>query len=170
MGKYDTVLTALRPVPPPSYQDKIDEAKIEITGTTATELAALYTSLRQEKRDAESELQRVNITLEAVTQLLVASQESGAEGWGQYGTTDNTLRLVTGDKIAIQREPYGQVKDKESFRLWCLANGYGGQLQLWPTTMNAIVKERLLAGEELPDGCEVFAKDKIVYTQFKEAK
>jgi len=43
-----------------------------------------------------------------------------------------------------------------------MENGYERQLQLHASTMNAIVKERLIAGEAEPDGCEAFARTKIV--------
>lgn len=39
--------------------------------------------------------------------------------------------------------------------------GFERQLQLWPSTMNAITKERLLAGEPPPDGVEATAKTMI---------
>lgn len=68
------------------------------------------------------------------------------------------MRLESGTSISTFVEPYGQVKDKEAFRQWCIANGYESQLQLWPGTMNSVTKERLLAGEATPTGVEVFAK------------
>ena len=40
--------------------------------------------------------------------------------------------------------------------------GYENQLQLWPSRMNAIVKERLLHGEPNPDGCEAYVSTKVV--------
>lgn len=36
--------------------------------------------------------------------------------------------------------------------------GYEKQLQLWPSSMNAVVKERALNAEPAPDGVEVYAK------------
>ncbi len=69
-----------------------------------------------------------------------------------------SLRLASGASVSTHSEPYGKVVDKEAFRLWCIANGYEGQLQLWPSTMNALAKERTLAGEAPPDGVEVTCK------------
>lgn len=166
------------------------------------------------------------------------------------------VRLASGALISTFSEPYGQVVDKEKFRLWCIASpdkcmecggteadhhpstdephtcqetkvgnyqsldlalhtcgqpaytlvqprgrsegpywlchadaahylhnrdcedvtpegtpkaphrfhpggGYENQLQLWPSTMNALAKERTLAGEPPPDGVEVTAKIQV---------
>jgi hypothetical protein len=72
-----------------------------------------------------------------------------------------SLRLDSGASVSTYSEPFGQVRDKEAFRQWCVANGYENQLQLWPSSMNAIAKERTLAGEAPPDGVEVFAKTMV---------
>ncbi len=69
-----------------------------------------------------------------------------------------SLRLASGGSVGTSKEPYGKVVDKEAFRLWCIKNGYESQLQLWPGTMNAIAKERTLAGVPPPDGVEVSVK------------
>lgn len=104
-----------------------------------------------------------NLRIEAATQLLVASQDRGDEPWGKFGVKDNAIRLENGDTIRVHAEPYGQVKDKEAFRLWCIKNGYETQLQLWPATMNAIAKERRLNGDPDPDGVEVFRKEQVKF-------
>ena len=46
--------------------------------------------------------------------------------------------------------------------------GYETKMQLWPTTMASVAKERLLAGDPQPDGVEVNRYKKIVYTPHKE--
>lgn len=165
-GKYDAVLPGLKPLPPSdlSYQEKVERVKADVGLRQADELAEAYIALRHEKKAVEKQLYDVNLRIEAHEQLLAESQERGGAGWGEYGVKENALRLSSGDTVRIQREPYGQVRDKEAFRLWCIANGYERQLQLWPTTMNAVCKERLMVGEPEPDGCETFAKTKVVYT------
>jgi hypothetical protein len=165
-GKYADVVPDLPRLAPESvpYQERVDEVKKELETLNTISLAERYTELRREK-DRIKELESlVNLHLEAVTQMLVASQDAGDAGWGQYGVGKNALRLASGDTIRVKSEPYGKVLDKEAFRQWCVANGYERQLQLWPTTTNAITKERLLAGENLPDGIEVFRKDSLVFT------
>jgi len=73
------------------------------------------------KEGIEELLAACNLRIEAATQLLVASQDRGDEEWGKYGVKPNALRLENGDTIRVHSEPYGQVKDKEAFRLWCIA-------------------------------------------------
>ena len=171
MGKYDAVLPGLpKLVELPAYQERVDQVKQTLVEVRVVELAAFYVSLREKKREIEEELGALNLQITACEQLLAASQEAGAEGWGLYGVKDNAIRLPNGDTVRVQLEPSGKVVDKEAFRLWCLANGYERELQLWPSTMNALVKERLLAGEPEPDGCEAYSYTKIVYTRRKETE
>jgi hypothetical protein len=73
------------------------------------------------------------------------------------------LKLNLTPTVYYQSEPYGTVEDKDLFREWCVANGLGEKLQLWPTTMQSIVKERLLAGDTLPDGVTATNKPKLTF-------
>jgi hypothetical protein len=179
-GKYDAILPSLRPAPPQdlSRQEKIEKIKEEellaikeedgVYGiTNPTSLADRYIVLRDLEEKLKEELSAVTLQLDAYEQMLADSQETNVGGWGEYGVNEKALRLPDGTTIRVDREPYGQVKDKEAFRVWCIANGYERQLQLWPSTMNAIVKERLLVGQPEPDGCESFSKFKIVLTRAK---
>jgi len=169
-GKYDKVLPGLKPPPVEdfTYQSRVDEVKKDITNRAAVFLGTSYALLRVKKKLAENVLKDINLHIAAHEQLLVESQEIQAAGWGDYGATENTLRLETGESIRVQAEPTSQVKDKEAYRLWCIENGYERQMGLWPSTTEAIVKERLLAGEKPPDGCEVYARTKIVFTKGSE--
>ncbi len=165
-GVYDHVLPGL-PVAPPEdvkYQEKVDALKIDIGRPDAMTLANLYTEARAEKDALEAEEYKVNMRIEAITQLLADSEERGDAGWGDYGANDNALKLIDGGNIRVQPEPYAQVSNKEDFRLWCIANGYERKLQLWPSTTNAVCKERLKNGEPMPDGCEMYKRNKVVYT------
>ena len=183
-GKYDHIIDDLKPAPPQDapYQQRVDEAKkmfaehaegcpfpYSFDGCNCTptfdalKLADSYIGLRRQKDRLEADEKALNLRIEACTQLLVASQDRGEEAWGKYGVKDNALRLENGATIRVHSEPYGQVKDKEAFRLWCIANGYERQLQLWPSTMNALAKERRVNGDPDPDGVEVFRKEQVKY-------
>jgi len=161
---------------------------------SAAELVAAYAGRRDEQEQVAATVSRLNLEIEMLSQLIQSSQERKAEGWGDYGVQGNALRLANGDTIRVRKEPYGQVTDKEAFRRWCVAppdacmdcgegeaapghdvsvdgahpfhpgGGMERQLQLWPSTMNAVVKERLIAGDPLPDGTTAWAKTKIVFT------
>jgi hypothetical protein len=166
-GKYDAVLQGLSKLPPAdlNYQQKIEQAKEQVPTREAVALAEHYANLRLQKAEAEAALSAVNLQIAAYEQLLAESQEAGAAGWGAYGVKENALRLASGDTIRVQPEPSGKVVDKEAFRQWCIENGYANQLQLWPSTMNAIVKERLLQGDPGPEGTEVFLYTKVVFVK-----
>lgn len=162
-SKYDLVLPGLPVLQPAdsAWQAKVQQFKDEVSDRKAMSLATSYVALRAAKEEINKQLSDINLKIEAYEQLLDTSQSTKAEGWGKYGVKDNALRLPDGTTIRVEKQPYGQVKDKEAFRQWCIANGYENQLQLWPSVMNALVKERLLAGEPEPDGCEAFGKTTV---------
>jgi len=171
-GKYAHVLDQLQPAPPAdsARQQEIDAAKAAFEGLAAPDLAKQYALLRTQHEIKKLEASVIYLKIEAVEQLLQRSQEHGEPGWGQYGVKDNALRLPDGSTVRVDQEPQARVMDKEAFRLWCIANGYERQLQLWPSTMNSVTKERLLAGDAQPDGVEVNVYKKVVYTAAKAPK
>lgn len=165
MGKYDALIPRLPKGQPEdlNYQAKVQRFKDTVTDRSTLALATQYIKARTVIEDIKAELYMMNVELAALEQLLEESQQNGAELWGLYGVKENALRLPDGSTIRVQLEPYGQVQDKERFRLWCIYNGYERQMHIWPSTMNAIVKERLVQGEPEPDGCTAFVKTKVVY-------
>lgn len=169
MGKYSTVIAGLTPAPVDDhgYQSKIDKIKADIksSGLNVEGLAKNYADARAEKGELTIRLNVVNELLEAYAQLLCESCEAGEPGWGTHGAKENAIRLPNGGVIRIDKEPMGKVVDKEQFRLWCIENGLERSLQLWPSTMNTITKERLLAGAPAPDGVDVHFWEKVVYTK-----
>lgn len=168
-SKYASVLTGLSelPVENTSYQDKIDLAKKEITNKSASGLAHQYALLRDLKNKIEDDLSATNLQLEAYTQMLVESNNSDDPEWGQYGATQTTLRLVTGDKIEVRKEPYAQVVDKDANRKWAMEQGLERMLSLPWQTVNSLTKEALLKGEAEPEGVKAYVKTKIVFTAMK---
>ncbi len=118
------------------------------------------------------------LLLDAYERLMTDQME--AEGM-------RSLHLESGASVTTFEEPCGKVVDKEAFRLWCVApseicmtcgstadipahddhhpfkpgGGYERLLQLWPSTMNSIVKERTLNAAPPPDGVEVYAKTTV---------
>lgn len=163
-GKYDDLIPKLHKLPPSNtdWQSRVDEVKSIIKERHPLILAENYIGLRQTREFVKAKLTELELQVEAHEQLLESSQEAGESAWGKYGVKPNALRLSTGDTIRIQKEPTGKVVDKEMYRLWCLDNGYERQLQLWPSTTNAIIKERLLHGDPEPDGTEAYFLTKVV--------
>ena len=157
-SKYAAILPDLPLYIEPKRQDKVEMAKKHITERTPTEMVRNYIQLRRDKQELEDRLADINLLLEAYTQLLGVSQSAQEEGWGLYGVADNALRLATGETLHMGRLPLAQVIDLNALRGWAIANGYEQQLRLWPSTVNKIVKERLMRGIAEPPGVKVFAK------------
>jgi hypothetical protein len=167
-SKYADVIKDLPMLPPDdlSYQAKIDEIKAQIKSENVhvpESLAREYQVVRTAKEDLAEQLSLIQMRLTAVEQLLIEAYDEDDPGFGLYGAAPNTIKMKNGASIAIQMEPTGKVEDKETFRRWCIENGLENSLQLWPTTMVAITKERLLNGLAAPDGVKAFTRPKIVW-------
>lgn len=145
------------------FQERVQQEKMTLP-TDPVALAEEYARVRAAKDDLEAAISPLNLRLEALTQMLVADQEAGANAaWGAYGVGENSLRLASGATIRIQHEPTGKVVDPDAYRQWCVENGYASRMQLWPSVTNAIVKERLLTGEPLPEGTAAFSFSKLIF-------
>ena len=185
-GKYEHIVDKYPdlPVEDPSHQEKVDAFKLKVLAAEVhnpESLGLAYAKLRDgignpiddDFRETLLELlgdegiaalkKECDLRLEAYEQMLYVSYNADEPGWGMYGAGDNTVRLPGGGSVSVQREPTGKVKNKEDFRQWCIKDGLETQLQLWPSTMNAIVKRKALAGEEPPDGVEIYTVRKVVY-------
>jgi hypothetical protein len=118
----------------------------------AAEFARVYTELRILKDDVTDWLSSIQLLLDAYQELMCNQFE--AEGI-------SSLRMADGGSVSTFSEPFAQVRDREAFRQWCLANGFQLEMHLHPSKAQAILKELLLAGETEPPGIEVFAKTMI---------
>lgn len=166
MGKYDKVIGGLPKDEPEDskYQEKIQEAKdklVSMTTFTPEVLAQMYFDSRTEHDRIEQERYENQIIVTALEQMLIESSNNDEPGWGMYGAKPNQIKLRNGASIFVYVEPKGKVVDREAFRLWCINNGLAERLMLWPSQMNAIVKEKLLAGETAPEGTQAVVVDKI---------
>jgi hypothetical protein len=130
---------------------------------TGTELAAVYAAYRYEKARLDALLKNVQLHITALEQMLDDSQERGASGWGDYGASDATVKLLTGESINVQHEPYAQVTDRDEVRLWAVASGLERSLALPWQTLNTHMKELLMLGEPLPKGVTVWSRTKISF-------
>jgi hypothetical protein len=192
VGKFDAIIGNLPelPVEDLAYQEKIDKIKEEIKSEqiqTPASLADGYAAARfgtvdlslldEDFKKQMIEMLGVNgldalqkeaqKKLTAYEQLVAESWDADDPGWGMYGATPNMLRLQSGASISVQPEPKCKVEDKEAFRKWCIANGLENSLQLWPSTMESLSKERLLNGLAVPDGIRAFVRNKIVWRKEK---
>lgn len=142
-------------------QAKLDNVRLMLPDhaiPSPAELAKLYANLRRQKDLHEEREKEINLRLEAVSQLLTESYEA---------SNIHVVGLKDGASVSLQVEPHAVVKDKEAFRLWCIAQGLERSLALpWQTT-NSLTKEHLLAGEPEPDGVEAHSRAKLVLRNAK---
>lgn len=222
MGKYDAVLGDLKPAPVADlkHQDKVNEKKTELTVDKTTgeflpltpeDLARQYADVRFQKSMLDQQKSALQVTLDALEQLLIASWEAEESGWGAYGSSPNVVKTKEGSAVQIEPLPEGKVENPEAFRLWCVAppdicmtcglgfekhpsmpqgrfdedsgrmvypenidptvhefkpgGGLEKKLQLWPSSMNAIAKERCLAGAPPPDGVAIYLRTTVKFTR-----
>lgn len=167
-SKYAEIVPGLKPErPDAARQERLDAVKDEFGTTDPLKLADIYVELRADIDNAEELAKALKLRLEAVEQMLVASQDAGEKQWGQYGVERNALRLASGATIRVVSLPIPVVVDKAAYRKWCDANGYGPELMMWPTKTAAIMRERLEAGEQCPTGIEARRRDSLTLTKAK---
>ncbi len=94
----------------------------------------------------------INLLTEAYLWLMVEQLE--VEGM-------TSVELVDGRKTSTHLEPYAQIVDPEAFRLWCLERGHERAMVLPWGTVNSMVKDMLIAGEEPPPSLKVWAKTAV---------
>jgi hypothetical protein len=159
LGKYSHLTPHLPKYQDPdiSYQEKVNAVKAEILKDNPdilpSDLGRMFNELKTLEEQAEEQLKIIQLRKAAVEQLTVDALE-------KVGLTQ--IRLADGPSLTVQVEPYASVKDKAVFRKWVDDNNLSASLSLPWQTLNAIAKERLLAGEPEPDGVTIFAKSKLV--------
>lgn len=164
-GKYDSVIHKLTRLDlvDDTNEDKIKDAVAVLRASPLPEIAKRYKSLRLHEAQLKAQLSAINVNLEACVRLLVESQEKGGEGWGQYGAPKNTLRLVTGESIRVQSEPYTTTEDPIALRQYFISEGLDNLLTPNANRVNAMNKERLLAGKDGLPGTKVWYRPKVVF-------
>jgi len=193
-GKYDHLLAGLPAAPledDPKRQARIDTLKVVCKhcgqpkhtaaespdahefeswqDLDAVKLVTDYAFIKFELDAKKEEAAELQIKLDALKQLLIASEDAGHDpAWGAYGANDNALNLPDGSNFRVNRELTGKIVDPEAFRLWCIANGYEKKLRLHDGTKEQIVAERALAAEPMPDGIELNSWAKVTFTPAKD--
>lgn len=158
-GKYAHIIDSLPRMlgTEPDYQQKVQAVKDAMLldpdyQQHASWLAREYAGLRDEKARAEEAVKEVNLRLEAVSQML----------FDQYEVEHVTTLTVDGRPVSVRLVPYASVEDKEAFRLWCTQDADLSRKMTLPwTTTNKLASDMLLAGEELPPGVTIFAKQRF---------
>lgn len=134
---------------------------------TGKALSDLYVIARSDKETLEHMAREANLELEAISQMLVASQEVGDSDWGAFGASERAIKLTNGDSIRVQPEVFAMPRNKNDFREWCYTHGLRSKMELPDKATSDLVKLRLLNGESEPSGIEVYVRTRIVYTPMK---
>lgn len=157
MGKWSHLVGTLKDLPTdPTREDALNARLDELKDLPIAQLAELYNIADDEKESISKREKEINFKLEALTRAITARLEA-----------DETESVVTnGYRWTPKPDPYAQVVDKPTFLNWALKE-MRDNMQLPWQTLNAIVKERLETGAELPPGTDVFLKRGIHRTKQK---
>lgn len=122
-----------------------------------------YLKRRDELDDLAARQKVLNLEVEAMTRLMVSRFED-------EGTTSVTYD--DGVSLGHSVEPYPFVEDPVALLAWIKRKGMEAMLTLNYQTMASLVKERLegKVNEPLPDGINVYMKDKLSCRGRKNAK
>lgn len=148
----------------------------------ASALAATYTKLRAMRKLLDHVESSLELRTAAIEQIALDQFENEAtlsiklaEGVVMFeeamadlvdeimAVKEIDLQLNLTPTVYYQPEVYCEVEDRDKFREWCIANGLADKLQLWPSTMTSITRERLLAGDTEPDGVKASNKPKLTF-------
>lgn len=148
----------------PSYQDKIDRAKLDLREdglTDKVKLAVRFDELKKEEDRLNDEL-RVNAILQqAITQMVVDILD-------EEGITKFTL--PDGRTFYQEQKVYASVQNREEFYTWLRANGLGDVFTVNYQTAASIVKERLETGQDVPPGTAAFLQTALRRRKAKESQ
>jgi hypothetical protein len=153
VGKYSSITPNL-PKLVNSRSELVEAKMAEFRHLPVSELIKKYAWFRKQKKELDEKEKALNILVEALVHLIIPIYEE--QGVSSMKIAD------TGQTISVQEEPVAKVVDREVFRQWCVANDLEKSLQLHSSTTNALVKERLLAGEPEPPGVEAYTFSKVV--------
>lgn len=153
MGKYDAVVGTLPRLEldadKPAFLEQVQRAKAEFAGLQGpAALAAAYRRLRDEKDRLEEEaVKPLNVRIRALEHLLFAAYEAAGI---------KSQRLADGlGSVAVDPKISARIVDRQAAIAWLKANGLEELLTVNANTLSALVGDRVLAGEETPDGVEV---------------
>jgi hypothetical protein len=177
MGKWTKLRNELPAykLPDKDYQLKVNEEKARILGladkqrptradaerANAAFLGDTMVKARRAKDKLEDKLYDVNLTIEALTQLL----RDRMEGEEQEG-----IELRSGLSLRLKDDVYPMIKDTKKFYRWIKATGQVALLSIHFKRFQAVVKEALEQGRAVPPGTEVFIKTTVTVHGLKGVK
>lgn len=136
----------------PDYQQQVDAQKKKLASLSTGEIGKLFKAAVKKKQKAEETLKGIKLEKVALDQLLVERLE---------GEQLEKLGLAGGITLFISDEPLASVTDKGKLFAFIKREKMITLLSVHSQTLNALVKERLTAGQAPPPGVAVFMKTKI---------
>jgi hypothetical protein len=159
-GKWSGLRGTLPPAPLENdYQNRVNVRKTELAHLSQTEKARQYITCRDNKDRLNEEISRLNLDIEALSQMLIPQME-------QDGV--DMFRLDSGESLSIKDEPYSSVDNRPMFLTWIRNQNLEDLLTVNYQTMNSMVKERLTKGLQAPPGIKVFLKQSITKRKGRE--
>jgi hypothetical protein len=126
-----------------------------------TDLKDLYVAARKRKDNIQSELSVVQTQIDALETLFHNRMEEDDV---------TSLPFTDGTTLRTSIEPYASVKDKEALHGWIRATEQEELLTLSWQTLNSITKQRLLEGESVPPGVDVYIKETLFASGLNKSK
>jgi hypothetical protein len=174
VGKWNSLRKKLKKLPlDRDFKTKVDEEKLRILGmpkknrspegdfANNVRLARLFVNAKLEKQ----EISNLNVTLEALSQLIADSLE---------GEEVEKVELVDGVTITLHSEPYCSVKDRSKLFAWIKKYRRVELVGVAWATLNSMVKGNIESGikDAVPPGVEVFLKTgvRVIGLRNKEEK
>ena len=139
-----------------TFQEKVNEEKQFILGgaddnesANVARLARLFAERSAAKKGLEEVISSHNVTLEALSQLLVEQLEA---------SDSQKIELSSGATIYLQDSVYPGIEDEKKFYDWLHKQKMDELLTLNHQTLKGIVSEHLQSGKPLPSGTKCFLK------------
>jgi len=161
MGKYSILKGRLTKFSgEPDYQERVNVEKDRIREAltecgekhNAKSFGRFLIQARIEKASLEAQIKEKNLTIAAMDQVLVELLEA---------ETMTSFKLENAVSMSIKDDVYCSVSDKPLFYDWIDKNGLEDMYTINYQTMSSMVKQRLIAGEEIPPGVETYFKQSI---------
>lgn len=143
--------------PAPGTLEQIDQTRVRDLDNT--QLCDMYITVRKEMDDLEGKLSVLEVKKAALTYLFT----------NRFEEDDVTsMKFANGVTLGESVEPLPNVKDRTALTNWIKATGQEELLTINHQTLASITKQALLEGNPVPDGVEVYMKQKLTARGLKQ--
>ena len=133
--------------------------KLRVRDLDNTQLCELYVTLRKSIDELEAKLSVLEVQKAALTYLFT----------NRFEEDDVTsMKFANGVTLGESVEPLPNVKDRTALVNWIKSTGQEELLTINYQTLASITKQALLEGKPIPEGVEVFMKQKLTARGLKQ--